>query len=206
MARYPHELRRDGVFSHGWTIRGAFLTGQYRPPRAGRVGVYESRHMRLEYYLQEGRRVRLAFQTPALARGGDRVEGHVEIGRGHRRVEVKSRGTGFRPVEFPVVTGGFLWRYQVLYAPHGEPLAAVVRKGGRFRVDVQEAWGSGPEAPRPNLGQARLYEAAIAMYLAGRIEREGRRRAAIVAGHTGAGGSAGRKERGRTAGPDTSQV
>ena len=208
MARYPHELRRDGLFTPTWTLKGTVIAGRYQPPRGDRPGTYESDSLRLEY-LWGPKRQRILFQSPFLSRDGDRIQGVVKAGRKVHSVQVSSRGTGAEGVTLTIVAGGFLGRRAVLMTPHGTPLASIRRRGAHFDVDIPQA-ALGDRRDPAARGRARVYEAAIAMVLAARIEAERHRRAAVGAGAAAAAGAVGagaaahhaRKKRADEDGPD----
>lgn len=187
MARYPHELRKDGVFTPSWTLQGPIILGRFRPPSGDQAGIYQSQSLRLEYrYAPEKRHV-LEFSTPRLSRGGDRVRGEIGTGAGERRIWIHSEGTGDDGAELPVMSSGMLKRRLMIMAPNGDEIARIGKKGNHFDVDIpREAFrrkqGSAP-------GRRRLYEAAIAMLLAARIEQF-RKRQATAAG-VAAGAAAG---------------
>ncbi len=171
MTSFPHELRREGLFAWAWTLRGPVLSGQFRPPQGAQPGVYESRVMRLEYRHQPEHKAVIEFRSPRLSRGGDQITGEARLSGANRAVWLQSQGTGAEGVQMPVLAAGILRRKQVVLAPHGQPIATIALKAGRFEIDVPDEVFPrrtvGTEVP---IGRARLYEAAVAMVLAARIE------------------------------------
>lgn len=210
MPRYPHELRREGLFSSAWELKGTVLSGRFQPPRGDRPGVYQSLTLRLEYKVV-GRRGRVQFQSPFLSRDGDRIQGEVRLGHAQRQVQISSKGTGSEGVVMPVVTAGLIRRRSLLMAPHGVAVVSVVRKGVHFDVDIPAGtFSPGERGDHSARGKARLYEAAVVMLLAAKIEQENRRRSAVAgaAGAAAAGAAAGAtaraaKRRREADGPDT---
>lgn len=185
MTRLPHELRRTGMFSPGWDLKGPKLNGRFDPPEDGRPGAYQGTGLRLLYQLSEGRKVQVEFRSPRLARAGDRIEGRVVLAGSDRGVHIKNRGTGNEFVTMQIATSGWIRRRMVLLDPSGTLLVSMHRHSGHFDVDVAAAPFEAARA-KPGGGLRRLYEASIAMLIASRIEQERRRRAGMTAAGAGA--------------------
>lgn len=190
MKRYPHTLKRDGLFSSGWTLMGPVMTGRFRPATRQGPGVYHSNVLRIQYDVAPDRRVQMRFATPRLARGGHRLMGEARLGGPERGVEVRSSDPDEDVVRVAAKKQGVFRRHILLYVPPARPVALLRRQTNRFDVDLDAEACRWLGAAKPaEERKRRVYEAAVAMFLAAIIENWRRENASLAT--AGAGAAAG---------------